>query len=200
MSRLKKYESFQSKYDFSSLTYPVPLNDIDMFCRRNNCSINVYGVSGSRDNDYKVNIEDDEIDIEDDEIDIDDDIEDDQEVYETSDDDMDIEDDIKNNEQEKEGMVYPLEVAKVIIKKRHANLLLTEKNDQHHYTTIKDFSRLVRSQISRNKCQHFYCYSCMHGFIDKELLKIHPVRLAMFNEQTRQLTILFSSLQTFISS
>ena len=64
--RLKKYESFQSKYDFNSLTYPVPLKDIDTFYRRNNCSIDVYGISGGKDDDYKVNIEDDEIDIDDD--------------------------------------------------------------------------------------------------------------------------------------
>ena len=70
-------------------------------------------------------------------------------------------------------MVYPLKVAKVIIKKCHVNLLLPEKNGQHHYTTIKDFSRLVTPQISRRKCEHFFCYSCMHGFTNKELLKTH---------------------------
>ena len=84
---------------------------------------------------------------------------------------MDIKDDIESNEQEKEGMVYPLKVAKIIIKKRHVNLL-TEKNGQHHYGTIKDFSRLVRSHISRKKCQHLFFYSCMHGFTNKELLMI----------------------------
>ena len=152
--RLKKYESFPSKYYFSSRAYPVPLKDIETFCRRNNCSINVYGISGGNDNVNKVNIEDDEIDIDDDIED--DDIEDDQEeVDEISDDAMDIED------------------AKVIMEKRHVNLLLSEKNGQHHFTTIKDFSRLAISQISRRKCQHFFCYSCMHWFINKKLLKIH---------------------------
>ena len=140
--RLKKYESFQSKYDFSSLTYPVPLKDIDTFCRRNNCSINVYGISGGKDDqddDYEIDIENDqdfdyEIDIDDNyeidnkdvqdvdyeinitddyEIDIDDNYEigneDDQEVDEIS------ENNIKSNEQEKEGIVYPLKAAKVII-------------------------------------------------------------------------------------
>ena len=47
-----------------------------------------------------------------------------------------------------------------------------EKNGQHHYTTIKDFSRLVSSQISRRKRTHF-CYSCVHGFTNKELIKTH---------------------------
>ena len=59
--RLKKYESFQSKYDFSSLTYHVPLKDIHTFCKRNNCSINVYGISGG--NDDQVDIEDDDIEM-----------------------------------------------------------------------------------------------------------------------------------------
>ena len=108
--KLKKYESFQSKYDFSSLTYPAPLKYTDTFCRRNNCSIDVYSISSGKDDDYKVNIEDDETDIEDDEIDIDDDIEDDdieddQEFDETSENDMDIEDDIESNEQ-KEWYTY----------------------------------------------------------------------------------------------
>ena len=71
-------------------------------------------------------------------------------------------------------MIYPLKVAKVIIKKCHVNLLLTEKNGQHHYKTIKDFSRLVRSHISRKiLLLHFFCYSCMHGHTNKGVLKIH---------------------------
>ena len=54
---------------------------------------------------------------------------------------MDNEDDIESgiSEQKKEGVVYPLKVAKYIIKKRHVNLLLTEKNGQHHNTTMKTF-------------------------------------------------------------
>ena len=59
--RLKKYESFQSKYDFSSLTYHVPLKDINTFCRRYNCSINVHGISGG--NDDQVDIEHDDIEM-----------------------------------------------------------------------------------------------------------------------------------------
>ena len=168
--RLRKYESFQSRYDFTSLTYP----DIHTFYRRNNCSINVYDISGGIDDDDKVNIKNDDIDIGDGEIEDDDEIEDneDNEVDEISEDDTEC----NVNERENEGVVYPLKVAKDIIKKRHVNLLLTEKIGQHHYTTIKHFSRLVSSQISRRKRQHFYCISCMHGFTNKELLKKHRKR------------------------
>ena len=120
--RLKKYESFQSKYDFISLTYLVPLKYIDAFCRRNNCSINVYGISGGKDDQGDIEgddiqdeqehddgtkddnddtddnaIEDDDDDddaIEDDDDDDDDAIEDDDD-----DDDDEIEEDIREDDE-----------------------------------------------------------------------------------------------------
>ena len=73
-------------------------------------------------------------------------------------------------------MVYPLKVSNNIIEKRHVNLLLTEKNGQHHYTTIKNFSRLVSSQISGRERQHYFCYSCIHGCINGKSLKKHHKR------------------------
>ena len=48
------------------------------------------------------------------------------------------------------------------------NLLLTECNGVRHYSTIKQFSRLVGSQYTKNHLQHFYCYSCLHGFKAKK--------------------------------
>ena len=170
-------ECIQLKFDFCSLTYPVPLTGIDTFCRRNNCSINVFGISGGKDDQDDIegdDIEDDD-EIEEDDDDIenydeieDDDQEDDEEVDEIGEDGTEC----NVNERKMEGVVYPLKVAKDIVKKRHANLLFTE-NGQHHYTTIKNFSRLVSPQISRRKHQHFVCYSCMHGFTNKELLQKH---------------------------
>ena len=58
------------------------LKDIDTFCRRNNCSINVYDINGGKDDqedDYEIDIEGD------------------QEVDEISEDGMDNEDDIVSN-------------------------------------------------------------------------------------------------------
>ena len=103
--RLKKYESFQSKYDFSPLTYPVPLNDIDTFCRRNNCSINVYGISDGKD---------DQDDIEGD------DIEDDQE------DDMMISKMMLSK--------MKMMISKMIIKKSIPNVMLTRGKRKEWYT------------------------------------------------------------------
>ena len=56
---------------------------------------------------------------------------------------------------------------------RHVNLLLTEKDGTYHYSTIKDFSRLVRSQVTHRNDKHFFWYSCLHGFIRKDLLSSH---------------------------
>ena len=40
---------FEHLYNFNCLTYPVPLSDIDKFCKRNNCSMNIYGIKDSKD-------------------------------------------------------------------------------------------------------------------------------------------------------
>ena len=40
-------------------------------------------------------------------------------------------------------------------------------------STIKNFSRLVRSQVTPHDNQHFFCYSCLHGFIREDLLTSH---------------------------
>ena len=144
-----------SSVNMISVLSPIlSLKDIGVFCGRNNCYINVYGISNGKD---------DHDDIEDGEI------EDDQKVDEIGEGDIKIS--ISN--QRKEGKVYPLKVPKVIIKEPRVNLLLTEKNGQYHYTTITNFSRLVSSQISRRKCQHLFCFSCQHGFTRLDLLTSH---------------------------
>ena len=96
-------------------------------------------------------IEDDNVNKDDDDIE-DDNPEDDEEVDEIS----EVGTECNINERKKEGVVYPLKVAKDIIKKRHVNLLLIEKNGQHYCKTIKHFSRLVSSQISRRNRQHLF--------------------------------------------
>ena len=155
----------------------MSLKDIGVFCRRNNCSIDVYAISNGKD---------DQEDVEDGEM------EDDQEVDEIGDGDTKS----SINNQRKKGKIDLLKVSKVIIKERHVNLLLTEKDGQYHYTTIINFSRVVSSQMSGKKCQHFYCYRCMQGtpiknysryrcmqgHTNKELLKI-PLHAGHTNKE-----------------
>ena len=59
--------------------------------------------------------------------------------------------------------VYPLKVASHE-QTKHVNLLLTEENGVMHYSTISRFSRLVRSQCTKDSYTYEYCYSCLQGF------------------------------------
>ena len=88
-----------------------------------------------------------------------------------------------DEEVSKRGMVYPLRVTK---KEgvRHVNLLLTEKDGNWHYSSIKNFSGFIRAQYSKHCGKTFYCYTCLHGFQAKKneksrkdckLLKEHTV-------------------------
>ena len=55
-----------------------------------------------------------------------------------------------------EELIYPLRVSQTVVPDRHVDLLLHECNSIQHYTTINNFSRLVRNQLSNHKCAT-YC-------------------------------------------
>ena len=139
-SRLSKYQQFEGLYDFSTVTYLVPLKDIERFCKVNDCYINVYGVTGT------------EVDGE-------------------------------------LGTVYPLKVTQNKPSARHVNLLLTEKDGTYHYSTIDNFSRLVRSQVTRHDTQHFFCYSCLHGFTREDLLTSHVQNFKVESAQCTEMPV-----------
>ena len=66
-------------------------------------------------------------------------------------------------EEKGKQVVYPLKVT-LEEQSKHVNLLLTEENNMLHYSTVKNISRLVRSQTTNNTRTHEYCYSCLQGF------------------------------------
>ena len=41
-----------------------------------------------------------------------------------------------------------------------------------HYCLIRNFSRLMAHRTNR-KCQHHYCYNCLHGFTARRRLENH---------------------------
>ena len=51
-----------------------------------------------------------------------------------------------NGEEEEEGFAHPLKIAKDVME-RHVNLLLISNGQWSHYCLIRNFSRLVRSQV-----------------------------------------------------
>ena len=138
-SRLSKYQQFAGLYGFSTLMYPVPLKDIERFCKVNDCSINMHGVP-----------------------------------------ETEVGGEL--------GTVYPLKVTQNKPSARHVNLLLTEKDGAYHYSTIKNFSRLVRSQVTRHDNKHFFCYSCLHGFTREDLLTSHVQHCRVESAQRTKMT------------
>ena len=49
---------------------------------------------------------------------------------------------------DKEEVIYPLRVSSTLVPDRHVDLLLLEHDGVQHYTTIRDFSRLIGRQLS----------------------------------------------------
>jgi hypothetical protein len=64
--------------------------------------------------------------------------------------------------------VYPLRKSNVNTNNQ-INLLLHDE----HYSLIKNFGRLVSSQISKHHNARFYCYRCLSSFTCKEALQNH---------------------------
>jgi hypothetical protein len=52
-------------------------------------------------------------------------------------------------------------------------LLLTNEDGLHHYVYIKDFGRLMNSQINKTQHKKHYCRTCLHPFKSEENLLKH---------------------------
>ena len=116
--RTESYINHLSKYDFSSLSFPIPLSAVASFAAKNNISIHVYGVEDGR------------------------------------------------------KVIYPLRVSDPVPGK-HVDLLLHELGEIQHYSTIKDFSRLISGQLSSHREAMYCCKKCLHAYPTPELLTEH---------------------------
>ena len=72
-----------------------------------------------------------------------------------------------------EKVIYPLRVSQTVVPDRHVDLLLYECNSIQHYTTIRNFSRLVSSQLSNHNSATYCCKKCLHGYSTSKLLNTH---------------------------
>ena len=52
-------------------------------------------------------------------------------------------------------------------------LMLIEKDGVKHYCLVKDLSRLLSSQVSKNKCKYHFCPNCLNPFWCQESLNRH---------------------------
>ena len=72
-----------------------------------------------------------------------------------------------------EGEVFPLYITKQSCK-QHVNLLLLTAKDKQHYCLIKNFDHLMGDRTHHKGRMH-YCYYCLHGFTNQQLLDNHKV-------------------------
>ena len=73
-----------------------------------------------------------------------------------------------------ERVVYPLLVSKYVYQRiHHVNLLLISDGEKKHYCLINSMSRLLSSQISKNKNKKFFCLRCLNHFCTQELMYKH---------------------------
>ena len=68
---------------------------------------------------------------------------------------------------------YPLRVSQTVVSRRHVDLPLIECNGVQHYTTIKNFSRMVSSQLSNHNCATYSCKKSLHAYTTQDLLNAH---------------------------
>ena len=70
-------------------------------------------------------------------------------------------------------MDYPLCVSSTLVPDRHVDLQLIERNGIQHYTTVRNFSRLVSRQTN-NHGHAGYCFKQrLHSYSTQELLDAH---------------------------
>ena len=72
-------------------------------------------------------------------------------------------------------VIYPLRVPSTLVPDRHVDLLLFECNGIQHYTTIRNFSRLVSSQMSNHSHVVYCCKQCLHAYSTLELLDARAI-------------------------
>ena len=70
--------------------------------------------------------------------------------------------------------IYPLRYQKDA--KKSIDVFLFSEDENHHYSLIKNFSRLMRSQITSHRSSKIYsCKKCFTHFTKKYLLKSHKI-------------------------
>ena len=82
-----------------------------------------------------------------------------------------------------ENRVFPLYVSKKFNEQVLNVLLIKNENNESHYVLIKDFNRLMYSQIkTKNVHKKHFCMSCLQNFTTKEILNNHRERCLLIND------------------
>ena len=85
------------------------------------------------------------------------------------------------------GSIFPLKNIREE-KECHVDLILLTKEFKTHYCLVKNFSRLVSSQVSRNGHERFFCKRCLNSFPSVESLTKHKVICGEFETAKIEVT------------
>ena len=81
-----------------------------------------------------------------------------------------------------QNRVFPLYVSKKL-NEQLLNVLLISNGEESHYVFIKDFNRLMYSEVqTKNQHEKHFCMSCLQNFTTKEILNSHGERCLLINE------------------
>ena len=81
------------------------------------------------------------------------------------------------------GNILPIRTTTMQNASRIVRLLQISNEETSHYVLITDFSKFVRSQISKCKKQHYFCDYCLHGCTTAKILEKHVDRCRRFKAQ-----------------
>ena len=82
-----------------------------------------------------------------------------------------------------ENRVFLLYISKKFNKQVLNVLLIKIENNDSHYVFIKDFNRLMYSQIkTKNVHKKHFCMACLQNFTNKEILNSHRERCLSIND------------------
>src|SRR3989454_286052 len=80
-----------------------------------------------------------------------------------------------------DGEIFPiLTNKKVVDENKHIDLLITSREDEHHYVWIKNFNKLF-SQQTKHHGKKYFCKNCIQCFSSVEVLEKHNPNCIVLN-------------------
>ena len=81
-----------------------------------------------------------------------------------------------------QNKVFPLYVSKKS-NEQELNILFISNEEKSHYVFIKDFNRLMYSEVkTKNQHKKHFCMSCLQNFTTKEILNNYRKQYLLINE------------------
>lgn len=161
--RVSQYKDCQYNLDFNDISFPTPPEEIQTFEKKNNISINLYIIKEFENGHNKIVLaQPSSIGKQERHINL-----------------LLLENRSQTEKSRSENSFNDLENVN-ITKKRKITVL--QSHYTFHYVYIKSLSRLVGSQLSKNKLKKFFCDICFHYVATEEKLKEHEKKCSASND------------------